>query len=114
MPDPKRPMGLNGEHWRQTTIGSVVTAVITAGTMIGYFQVNPPRQDPFTGTEANALRIELASDTRREINRLNSALEKFASRLDYIVERLPPSSLDDRVQNLEDYHLKADPNFKRP
>lgn len=68
---------MNGEHWRQSGLSAVLTAAITAGTLIGYLQINPPRDDPFRGVEATELRRELEAKITAEAEKTRAALQRL-------------------------------------
>ncbi|MDH3595260.1 MAG: hypothetical protein OEM93_10455 [Rhodospirillales bacterium] len=102
------------EAWKRALLIGLLGIIGGGAGTWGVGQTGILRPNPFTSIEANALRIELTADRRLEIGRLETSLARLADRLDIIVARLPSSDLADRVRNLEDYHLKTDPNFKRP
>lgn len=129
MPDTKRRMGINGEHWRQTTIGSLATAIVTIAGMVGYFQVNPVRDDPFTGRQANELRRELEgklADQKKSCEQRLAVIERRDEQLGAAlnevwrtIEALPPDTFENRVDELaervralEIYTVKHDTGFK--
>jgi hypothetical protein len=85
---------MNGEHWRQTGTTSIVTAIATVASVIGYMHYNPPREDPFTGSEANALRVELerkisaeSAEIKDDIKELKKSLERLDDAHRRVMER---------------------------
>jgi len=82
---------MNGEHWRQSSLSAVVTAAITAGTLIGYMQINPPREDPFRGVDGEALRLEIKADIKDEAQRTREIL----------------AGLRDELRRLDDAHRQV-------
>lgn len=42
--------------------------MLGGGGAFGYLHVNPPRVDPFTGTDGKALEARIRSDVRRELD----------------------------------------------
>lgn len=119
-------MVTNGQAWRRSGLMGGGTAIATATLVISWFQLNPPRPDPFTGAEANALRVELeqkfekklarhedlildririVEDTQRRINSGQTNLYR-------IVGDLPPDEFEDRVDKIELWIVKKDPNFE--
>ena len=123
MPEPK--MVTNGEAWRRTGVSSLLTAIITSGGLIGYWQINPPRPDPFTGEEATELRREIEtkqeSIRREQIGRMISMrddiqhLREDQSEIWKALAKLPPERWQRRIEALEDWALKSgDPNYKKP
>ena len=118
-------MVTNGDAWRRTGLGSFLAAILTSGSLIGYWQISPPRPDPFTGQEATELRreIEVKQETiRRElIGRMINIEEddKYLNRqqqeLWKALEKLPPPRWQRRIEALEDWALQSgDPNYEKP
>lgn len=118
-------MVTNGEAWKRTGLSSFLTAAITAGGMIGYWQVNPPRPDPYTGMQATELRLEMEAK-QEAIDRKHSmrmagieadieSLRKSQTDLWQVLAKLPPERWQRRIEALEDWALKSgDPNYDKP
>lgn len=124
MTDDRRRMVTNGEAWKRTGMSSLVTAILTAGSLIGYWQVNPPRDDPFKGAEANAMRLELEAKMDMRERRILNRIVTIEGRDEQIalaqveiwraLRELPPPRWQRRVENLEVWVLKKDPAYELP
>lgn len=118
-------MVTNGDAWRRTVIPSLLTAVITSSGLIGYWQINPPRPDPFTGEEATELRLEIEAKLERQRRELIGRMINMETDDQYLAKqqqemwqalaKLPPERWQRRIEALEDWALKSgDPNYQKP
>lgn len=119
-------MVTNGQAWRRSGLMGGGTAIATATLVISWFQINPPRPDPFTGAQANALRVELERKFEGKLDRhedqmiariqtIEETLRRIGSgqtNLYRIVGDLPPDEFEDRVDKIELWIVKKDPNFE--
>lgn len=103
----------NGEAWQRTAIGSLVSAAVTLGGVLGYFQVSPPRPDPFTGAEAESLRREIKMDIQRLEDRAFT-LEDNIGDVWSALSILPPDRWRRRIEALEIEAIKKNPNYDVP
>ena len=105
-------------------MSSVITAAITAGAMIGYWQVNPPRPNPFTSVDATELRRELeqkiAESERRMIQRMviiertDRTIQESQLEMWNIIQTLPPDRWRRRIEALEIWIIKKDGSYDVP
>ncbi len=105
-------------------MSSVITAAITAGAMIGYWQVNPPRPNPFTSIDANTLRLEMerkiAESERRMVQRMtvierndeNMAITQ--RQMWQVINSLPPDRWRRRIEGMEIWIIKQDETYDVP
>ena len=118
-------MVTNGDAWRRAGLGSFLTALITSGSLIGYWQVNPPRPDPFTGKEATELRREIETKLEKQRRELISRMINIETEDQYILQQqqelwkalalLPPERWQRRIEALETWALKSgDTNYRKP
>jgi len=115
---------MDNEHLRQTTIGSLATAVVTLTGFILYQQINPPRDDPFRGEQATELRRELESKILAHEKSCSNRMATIERRLDQmdqaerelwaVVSALPPDEFEDRVRRLEFWVIKQDNTYTVP
>lgn len=96
----------NGEGWKRSGLSSLVTALLTAGSLISYWQVNPPRPDPFTGHEANEL--------RRELDQKIIQLSAGQQDLWRVVQTLPPERWQRRIEEIELWIVRQDNSYHPP
>ena len=125
----------NGQLWRDRGLSGVIAAVLTLTGFAGYQQVYPPRPDPFTGQQAEALRLEIKDDLRREVEKINKAAKErhqdMINRLDRIdardqrrvddvrrlwgiVRELPPDWYEEKMTAVEGWIIRQDPSYKPP
>lgn len=107
----------NGEAWRRTIIGSATSAAVALGSVFGYLEFQPQRTDPFTGSEADALRREIKADREKSERRLETRLEASEAALSDIWGRmsdLPPRRWRRRIEALEIEAIKKNPNYQIP
>ena len=121
----ERKMVTNGDAWRRTGISSLLTALITSSGLIGYWQINPPRPDPFTGEEATELRLELETKLEKQRRDLIGRMINIETDDQYLLQQqqeiwkalalLPPERWQRRIEALEDWALQSgDPNYEKP
>lgn len=105
-------------------MSSIVTAAITAGALIGYWQVDPPRDDPFKGVQATELRRELErkiteSEARQNsrmmnIERTDETIQQTQREMWLILNDLPPDRWRRRIEALEIWIIKQDNSYEVP
>ena len=105
-------------------MSSVVTAVMTAGAMIGYWQVNPPRDDPYRGAQANELRLELERkifEAERRlasrmvvIERTDQTIQETQQEMWNVIQSLPPERWQRRIEAIEVWIIKKDQDYTPP
>ena len=105
-------------------MSSLITAALTVGAMMGYWQVNPPRDDPFRGTQANELRLELErkiAETERRlvqrmmiIERTDENIAATQREMWSIIQTLPPDRWRRRIEGIEIWIIKQDETYDVP
>ena len=112
-------------------MSSLITAVMTAGAMIGYWQVNPPRDDPYRGIQATELRRELerkiADAERRMVQRMmiiertDQTIQTTQQEIWNVIRDLPPDTFENeveglanRIRSIEVWIIKKDQEYTPP
>ena len=101
----------NGEGWRRTGFGSVISAAIALGSLLGYQQIYPPRPDPFTATMA----VNLEQRLNRELEIFDQRIDKNEILLDRHRDfQHPPPAWVARIEELELWVGRKDPDYRVP
>ena len=127
MPETPR-MLTNGEAWKRMGMSSMVTAALTVGAMMGYWQVNPPRDDPYRGSQASADQKELRLELERKISEVERRMVQRMAVMDRraenilttqremwtVIQTLPPDRWRRRIEGIEIWIIKQDDTYDVP
>lgn len=96
-----------GVTWPKLMTVLLTVMVGTMGSNVAFRIADPPRNDPFTGKDANVMRLEL--------EREDSLMERrIMEKIDEGQRQKPPSATRSRIMALESAIDKCNPDYEKP